>query len=261
MDHIDEFLSPNFHGLAQKCFAGLVLLAVIATAGARKKITLSQVLVVLFAIYTGMYASRNIPASSILLALIVAPQISVILRETAGSREIGEGWRSMLARVDRFSSRMAGLDGRVAGRVWPAIVLVGLIWVCAHQGRLGSAQLMNARFDDKRFPVRVVDWLASAQNNGAVFCPDRWGGYLIYRLYPETLVAVDDRHDLYGAEFLKRYLKIVHGEPGWEVALREMNAGLVLIPADSTLESLLGDRAGWKVEYRDTTAVLFRRGD
>jgi hypothetical protein len=261
MDHIDEFLSPNFHGLAQKCFAGLVLLAVIATAGARKKITLSQVLVILFAIYTGMYASRNIPASSILLALIVAPQISVILRETAGSREIGEGWRSMLARVDRFSSRMAGLDGRVAGRVWPAIVLVGLIWVCAHQGRLGSAQLMNARFDDKRFPVRAVDWLASAQNNGAVFCPDRWGGYLIYRLYPETLVAVDDRHDLYGAEFLKRYLKIVHGEPGWEVALREMNAGLVLIPADSTLESLLGDRAGWKVEYRDTTAVLFRRGD
>ncbi len=259
MDHIDEFLSPNFHGLAQKCFAGLVLLSVIATAGARKKITLSQVLVSLFAIYTGMYASRNIPTSSILLALIVAPQLSVILREMAGSREIGEGWRSLLARFDRFSTRMAGLNGGVAGHVWPAIAMVGLLWVCAHQGRLGSAQWMNARFDDKRFPVRAVDVLAGAHDNGAVFCPDRWGGYLIYRLYPKTLVAVDDRHDLYGAEFLKRYLKIVHGEPGWEGALQDMKAGWVLVAADSALASLLVDRAGWKVEYRDATAVLFRR--
>ena len=258
MDHIDEFLSPNFHGLAQKCFAGLVLLSVIATAGARKKITLSQVLVILFAIYTGMYASRNIPTSSILLALIVAPQLSVTLREMAGSREVGEGWRSMLARFDRFSTRMAGLNGRVAGRVWPAIVLVGLLWVCAHQGRLGSAQWMNARFDSKRFPVSAVDVLAGAPNNGAVFCPDRWGGYLIYRLYPKTLVAVDDRHDLYGAEFLKRYLKVVHGEPGWELALRDMNAGWVLVAADSALVSLLVERPGWKVEYRDDRAVLFR---
>ena len=61
MDHIDEFLSPNFHGMPQKCFAALVLLAVVAMAGARKKITLSQLLVVLFAIYSGMYASRNLP--------------------------------------------------------------------------------------------------------------------------------------------------------------------------------------------------------
>jgi len=260
MDHIDEFLSPNFHGLAQKCFAGLVLLALIAAAGARKRITLSHVLVILFAIYTGMYASRNIPTSSILLALIVAPQLSVLLREMSGNHELGEGWRSLLARFDSFSTRMAGLNDGVAGHVWPAIALAGLLWVCAHQGRLGSAQWMNARFDDQRFPVRAVDVLASAQNDGAIFCPDRWGGYLIYRLYPKTLVAVDDRHDLYGAEFLKRYLKIVHGEPGWHLALRDLNAGWVLVAADSPLVSLLGDRPGWKVAYRDDTAVLFRSG-
>ena len=81
---------------------------------------------------------------------------------------------------------------------------------------------------------------------------------MIYRLYPKTLVAVDDRHDLYGAEFLKRYLKVVHGEPGWELALRDMNAGWVLVAADSALVSLLVERPGWKVEYRDDRAVLFR---
>ncbi len=258
MDHIDEFVSPNFHGLAQKCFAGLVLLTVIVTAGARKKVTLSQVLVMLFAIYSGMYASRNIPVSSILLALVVAPQVSVILRELAGSREIGDGWRSALARVDRFSTRMAGLDAGAVGHVWPALALVVLLWACGHQGRLGSAQLMKAQFDDKRFPVQAVNVLASA-SGGAVFCPDRWGGYLIYRLYPKILVATDDRHDLYGVEYLKRYLKIVHGEPGWEGALQDMNARWVLVPAESMLVGLLASDAKWSIAYRDDVAVLFRR--
>jgi hypothetical protein len=259
MDHIDEFLSPNFHGLAQKCFAGLVLLTVVSSVGARKRITLSQLLVVLFAIYTGMFAARNIPTSSLLLALIVAPQISVTLKEFAGSREINEGWRRALARLDRFSGRMAGLDARVTGHLWAAIALVLLLWACGHQGKFGSAQWMNAGFDEKKSPVRAVDSLASLPNGGAVFCPDHWGGYLIYRLYPGTLVAVDDRHDLYGTDFLKRYLKIMHGEPGWREMLSETRARWVLVPEDSTLAGVLGADEEWKVVYRDGVAVLFRK--
>jgi hypothetical protein len=258
MDHIDEFLSPNFHGLAQKCFVGLVLLAVIAIAGARKKTTLSQLLVILFAIYTGLLASRNIPTSSILLALIVVQQISAMMREAAGSRETGDYLRHVLGRFDQFHTRMARLDSGLSGHLWPALALVILIWICAHQGRLGNAQVMDARFDDGHFPVQTVDLLASTSGGEAVFCPDRWGGYLIYRLYPKAMVAVDDRHDLYGTEFLKRYLKIMHGEPGWDAALATMNARWVLVPVDSTVVSLLSGSSQWTVTYRDGTAVLFK---
>jgi hypothetical protein len=258
MDHIDEFLSPNFHGLAQKCFAGLVLLAVIAIAGARKKTTLSQLLVILFAVYTGLLASRNIPTSSILLALIVAPQISAMMREAAGSRETGDYLRHGLGRFDHFHARMARLDSGLSGHLWPALALVILIWICAHQGRLGNAQVMDARFDDGHFPVQAVNLLASTGGGEVVFCPDRWGGYLIYRLYPKAMVAVDDRHDLYGTEFLKRYLKIMHGEPGWDAALATMNARWILVPVDSTVVSLLSGGSQWTVAYRDGTAVLFK---
>jgi hypothetical protein len=270
MDHIDEFLSPNFHGLPQKCFAVLVLLAVVATAGTRKKITLSQLLVVLFAIYTGMYASRNIPISSILLAMIVAPQLSVILREMAGSREVSDGLRRALARFDLFSARMWAFDARMAGKLWPGLAVVVLLWACAHHGMFGSSRLMEARFDDRKFPAKAVDYLAAgdaghadvALSRGAenaIFCPDRWGGYLIYRLYPGQLVAVDDRHDLYGTEFLKRYLKVVHGEPGWGEALADTRASWALVPAESVLAGLLASDAKWSVAYRDEVAVLFRK--
>jgi hypothetical protein len=261
MDHIDEFLSPNFHGVAQKCFAGIVLLTVVGLEAARKRISVSHLLVALFAIYAGLYAARNIPASAILLALIVTPQLSALDKEMAGSRELSERLRGGMARFDAFGARMAALNSKLRGKVWPVlIVLVGL-WACGHQGRLGSLQVMDARFDDRRMPVEAVEFLAQSRSGEPVFCPDRWGGYVIYRLYPQMRVAVDDRHNLYGADFLKRYLKVVHGEPGWEETLAEMHPGWVLVPRESPLGSLLTEDRGWRAAYRDDTAVLFRRGE
>jgi len=119
---------------------------------------------------------------------------------------------------------------------------------------------MAAEFDASRFPVAAANVLEQSGIQAPVFCPDRWGGYLIYRLYPEVQVVVDDRHDLYGAEFLKRYLKIMHGQPGWQDALGERKMGWIMVPPDSTLNSLLTTTHAWNVVYRDETAVLFRHG-
>jgi hypothetical protein len=120
---------------------------------------------------------------------------------------------------------------------------------------------MDAHFEDKRLPVKAVDQLVASVATAAkdaVFCPDHWGGYLIYRFYPNILVAVDDRHDLYGAEYFKRYLKIVHGEPGWKEGLAESQASWAMVPADSALAGLLASDGEWKTVYRDDVGVLFR---
>jgi hypothetical protein len=258
MDHIDEFLSPNFHGLAQKCFAVIVLLAVVALGAARKRIGVSHALLMLFAIYTGLFAARNIPVSSMLLVLVVAPQLSAVLREGAGSPETSEGLRRLMARFDSFGARMARMDSGLSGHVWPALAALAILGLCLHHGDLGSRKVLNAHFSEIRFPVKAADFLAASGDAGPVFSLDRWGGYFIYRLYPERKVAVDDRHDFYGTEFLKNYLKIVRGEPGWSQALEAMHAGWVVVPADSVVTSLLRENSGWKAVYTDETAVVFR---
>ena len=79
MNHINEFQSPNFHYVAQKCFAGLLLLTLVALAVKKRAAgpaRVSQALVVLFAVYSGLYASRNIPVSSLLLILVIGPWLS-----------------------------------------------------------------------------------------------------------------------------------------------------------------------------------------
>ena len=55
------------------------------------------------------------------------------------------------------------------------------LWACMHGGRVGSVQLINAYFDDKRFPVDGAEVIAQRDIREPIFCPDLWGGYLIYR--------------------------------------------------------------------------------
>lgn len=260
MNHINEFLSPDFHGMAQKCFAALVLLAFVSTAATRK-LSASQVLVATFAVYSGMYASRNIPVSSMLLALLIAPQLSSLVDEGTTNSGMPERVGGVLSRLRDFSARMGVLDSSLCGHAWVVVVIALGLWACALGGRLGSRQVIAAAFDGKRFPIEAVDFLSRSQIREPVFCPDYWGGYLIYRLYPQLQVAVDDRHDLYGPEFLKNYLKVIHVQPGWDEALNGMQANWVLFPKDSPLANILKEVPQWKIIYSDGRAVLFHHSN
>ncbi len=237
MDHIEEFQSPNFHGIAQKCFLLLLLITVAALALRGRELRASHFLIVLFAVYMGLYSSRNIPVSSVLLTIIVAPLISIPALDF------------------QFLKRMTTLDSGSRGHAWCIVVSVATFFIALNGGRVGSSQIMDAHFDPRRMPVAAVDYLEKHEVPGPVFSPDSWGGYLIYRLSPHSKVVADDRHDLYGAEFFKSYLKAVHGEPEWHDFLAAHPAGCVLLPKDAPLATILL-QGRWKIIYRDDTAVL-----
>jgi hypothetical protein len=70
---------------------------------------------------------------------------------------------------------------------------------------------------------------------------------------------VDDRHDLYGDEFLKDYLKAVRLTPDWDKLLNEKQVNWVLAPQASALANMLLETSRWEVVHRDGTAILFER--
>ena len=104
MNHIDEFLSPNFHGVAQQCFVAILLITIVALAVARTKPSLSRVLVLLFATYSGLYAARSLPVSSLLLTLIVAPLWTLAVAEARGNPNLSLRLRAFLSRWRAFTS-------------------------------------------------------------------------------------------------------------------------------------------------------------
>jgi hypothetical protein len=264
MNHIDEFQSPNFHYVAQKCFAGLLMLTLVALAGRQRKVSLSQLMVVFFAVYSGLYASRNIPVSALLLILAIGPLLSDAT-EGLGARFRGRGARFKASKFvsSSFLPRMKAIELSLQGHIWPIAAMAFTFWIAAHGGSLNATPLMDAHFDAKRFPAAAVDYLEKQNVQGPLLrpllSPDAWGGYLIYRLYPRTKVVIDDRHDFYGETFLKSYLKMVHLEPGWDEFLNQYQPGCVLVPSDSALANILAETPGWQPIYSDDVARAFVR--
>jgi len=117
MNHIDEFRSPDFHGIAQECFAVLLVITIVALATSRGKIRASQVLVILFASYSGLYASRNLPITSILLVLVVGPLLSAAVRDAGNNAALPDRTRNFLSRCSSFApSRSSASSGIRSGR-------------------------------------------------------------------------------------------------------------------------------------------------
>jgi len=259
MDHIDEFQSPNFHLVAEKCFAGLLLLTLIGLAVKKREVTRdepSQGLVVLFAVYAGLYASRNLPIASLLLILVIGPWLSswfLSLAERVGAMRPGR------FSLFHFLRRMQAVECNLRGHLWPIAAVVLACGIAANGGKLGATPLMDAHFSEKRFPIKAVTYVQENNILGPVLAPDYWGGYLIYRLYPRWRMVIDDRHDFYGEDFLKSYLKMVHVEPGWDAFIRNHDAHCIVVPKDSALGSILAETAGWKDVYHDEVAIVFVR--
>jgi len=238
MSHIDEFQSPNFHNIAPQCFLVLLLIAIAVLAVCGRRLRLSHIPIVLFAIYAGLYSARNIPISSILLVLIIGPHVA-----------------SMGFPV--FLERMRAVESRLRGHLWPVAATVVTFVIATVGGRL-----MDAHFDPHRMPVEAVNYLEKTGTRAPILSPDYWGGYLIYRLYPHNRVVVDDRHDfyshedLYGGEFLKSYLTMMNVEPGWEKFLK-WHDDCVVMPKRSPLAAIMGKTSDWKTVYADDVAVVF----
>jgi hypothetical protein len=194
-----------------------------------------------------------------LLVLIIAPLLSETIAQAGENPEIAAWLRAVFSGLQSFGARMEKLELNFQGHLWLVLAIVLGLWACMHGGKLGSTQLINAYFDDKRFPVEAAEVIAQRGIREPIFCPDLWGGYLIYQLYPQTRVLVDDRHDLYGDQFFKDYLRVVFVQPDWEKVLDEKHVDWVLVEKNSSLGTILGLTPGWKLIHEDATAVLFQR--
>jgi hypothetical protein len=249
MQHIDEFRAPSLRGLPAQAFALLVLFGILGLVRVRGRVRWADALLMLFAAVSGFSAARNIPISAMLLIVVAAP-----LWSRSGG-EAGRGTR-LRARVDQMNR----MESQLAGHIWPAVVVLAGLVICFQQEKWFHRPVIKAHFDEQRFPVRATDFLQQSGSHEPIFSLDSWGGYLIYRLYPEPKVFIDDRHDFYGDAILQEYLKVLHLESGWENVLDGWKVDVVLMPTKSKVAGTLEAR-GWAVSYRDSVAVvLVRRG-
>jgi len=259
MNSIDEFMSPNFHAHGYGYFEALILLSFLAAVWGRRALTATDLLLLLFAIHIGLYSSRNIPLAGIFIALATAPVWAEVLSASRKSRPAPARTGALLDSLRGISDEMGGMESRFRGHLLVVTALVLIAAVAVNGGRLFSRQVMDAHFNEHKFPVRAAEFIASQNIRNGVFNPDSWSGYLIYRLYPQTRFYFDDRHDFFGEAFVRDYVKIRNADSQWPELLRKYQVRWVLIPARWSLTAVLKESRDWHLEYDDGLAVVFSR--
>ena len=241
MDHVNEFLSPNFHESMPFKYMLLFMIAVFAIS--RKRINIIELTLIVLFTNMALYSARYIPLFAIIIAPILINQTELILNQADGK---------FAGFLKKRGERIASIDKSAKGYLLPFIA-VALVSIFAVNGKI------EFKFDEKKKPVMAVEFLKKEHITGNMFNDDEFGDYIIYAAWPEYKVFFDGRSDMYGEERMKEYFKVMGIGQGWDKVLTKYNINWIIYNANSPLSNFLIESNGWKLIYADEVANIFVR--
>jgi hypothetical protein len=233
-----EFGSPNFHEPLLMLFAaGIVAFMVL---GVRRGQWFDGLLAAVFTAQA-LVSTRQVAVC----ALVTAPLLALVLCQRFG-------WARELA-PPRLPRRLTTVNWALLA----TLVVAGITYAAGPKAQ-GKLQL-GAEPIPSDMPVAGARFIEDNHLPGPVFNHQPWGGYLIYRWFPERLVFIDGRIDMYGPDIVNDYIKTANLQPGWSETFEKYAVRTVLIPKGSPLSlMLLGNRA-WERVFQGTLEDVFVR--
>jgi hypothetical protein len=248
-DFIQEWQSPDFHPLYTQPFIWLLLATLAAMGLSGRRADGTDLAMVGGFAYASLLAGRNIGP----FALVTAPVLS---RHVAAA--LLRWGRALRARGWLSAPRRRALTPALGAVNWG---LLGLIVALAGlKTCVPLRPAFNEALQRDSLPAGAVAWIQAHQPEGKLFNHYNWGGYLIWRLWPDYQVFVDGRTDLYGDEILRDYVEIQRAGPQAVSLLDKYEVALVLTMTDDALSSLLRCRQDWSLAYRDEIATVWKAG-
>ena len=239
--YIHEWASPDFHSadyLPLLCMILAILIVPVISARRHKP---REILLLAFTMYAALLSARHLP----IFMLVAVPVLSGMLDPALSKhRKITEE-----AEIPRKTP-----TGKLLLNA--AILSVFVIFVAV---RVHSTISHQPEIEAQAFPKSAVSFLATQKLPGPLLNHYDWGGYLIWRLYPEYHVFIDGRADLYGDSFLNDFASLYHAQNHWKPLLEKWQIRTVMLPPDAPLITALHCTGDWKQAYADRQAVILVR--
>ncbi len=235
--YIAEWFSPNFHEAKSLPFLAMLLAVFICMAVSPRRIRIPSLLLLLATTWSALQSTRHIP----IFVLVAVPILAELVQFRLASPAMQKS---------RSSPRSLQILNYVV-----LLTFLGFTFV-----RVRSVEQSQPRVEAKAFPAAAVQFIKDHRVPGPLLNHYNWGGYVIWRLYPEYRVFIDGRADLYGDRFMDDFADLYYVKKSdWFGPLDNWQIQTVLMPPDAPLVEGLRLRGGWKEEYRDEQAVLLVR--
>jgi hypothetical protein len=236
-DFIEEWAAPNFHELYQQPMVWMLLLTLVIIGWSGRRLDATDAALLAIFAYISFLARRNIG----LFALICAPILS---RHAAA-----------FIRRYRWGQRPLSKGSPIIN--W--IILLLILGAAVLKVVLPIVPAQQAQAEAKILPVQAADWIMANRPAGKLFNSYNWGGYLLWRLWPEYSIYADGRTDVYPNAFLQEYLQIVTGQKDAPALFDERGIRTVIVEQESPLVPQLVKSGLWLEAYRDDKAAVLTR--
>ena len=238
IDHTVEYQSPNFHNWSTWPFLVMLGLGSLTAGFGGKWRPHESILFAGWAVLS-LYSARNIP----LFAIITAPYLGTALQAVV----------ERISLLQQSDQRIARVEHRLRGITWPVLAVIALAISTYRQ------PIATNTFDPNKFPVEAANWLEANPQSGKMFNNFIWGGYLLYRMWPEQVVFIDGQTDFYGEALTREYAQVMYLEDGWESVLEKYDVSWVIVPSGRSLVTALQEGLGWTVVYHDSATDILRK--
>jgi hypothetical protein len=111
------------------------------------------------------------------------------------------------------------------------------------------------------FPVQSVSVLAQqAPPQSNILNLAEWGGYLLWKLYPDMRVFADGRVELLSSKIWNDYVTLTAGGPAWAELLEQYRVDYLVLNKDRQAGLILkAYKKGWNCLSEDDVAIILSR--
>ena len=240
--YIGEWLSPDFHQPGYLPVLLMMLATLVLPAISPRCLRPRQLLLLAVTMYAGLRSARHLP----IYVLVAVPVLSAVIQ----SRLQASGMAGV------FDIRHASLTRTKL--LFNATVLVALLILTG--ARLRHQILQQGHIEAREFPQSAASFLTTNRPPGLLLNHYNWGGYFIWKLYPEYKVYIDGRADVYGDSFMDDFaaMYFLRGK-SWQSPLEQWDIRTLVLPPDAPLVNAFRSRPGWKEVFADKQAVVLTK--
>ena len=240
--YIGEWFSPDFHQLKYLPTLVMILATVALAAISPRRLRPREILLLSVTTYAALRSVRHIPIYALIAIPILSAMALAWLQERGIAKEDPPKQISLTA----------------AKTLLNAVLLAGFLVFLVVRVRYVAHR--QAAAEAKELPAAAASFIAAQHPPVPMLNHYNWGGYFIWRLYPEYRVYIDGRADLYGDAFMEDlattyYLK---GD-SWQSPFEKWGIRTVVLPPDAPVVTALRSLPEWIAIYSDSQAVVLTR--